>query len=245
VPFAFAGEWKSAVQAIFVAAVLDGLDGRVARLLKGESRFGAELDSLSDVIAFGVAPAVIVYLWSLQNISQVGWLFALAHAVCCAFRLARFNANLDVEWQPQKSAGFLTGVPAPAGAALLLLPLYLWLLMDEKPVKALINPAVRDIVSDPTIVAPWAAFVAFLMVSSLPTYSWASLRVRRHVRMGALIGIALVGGALATAPWAMLSVGAVVYVLLMPLSVRSYARIKRQRAAAASPDESPRPAARS
>jgi CDP-diacylglycerol--serine O-phosphatidyltransferase len=233
VRFGVSGEWERAVLAIFVAATLDGLDGRVARLLKGESRFGAELDSLSDVIAFGVSPAIIIYLWSLQTLPQAGWLFALAHAVCCAFRLARFNANLDVEWQPQKSAGYLTGVPAPAGAALLMLPLYLWLWTDE--------PIFRE----PYVVAPWAALVAFLMVSSLPTYSWGSLRVRRHIRMGALIVIALMGAALISAPWATLSVGVVVYALLMPFSVRSYSRVRQRRAAAAPPAGSPTPAARS
>ena len=221
VRFGISGDWERAILAIFVAAVLDGLDGRVARLLKGESRFGAELDSLSDVIAFGVSPAVIIYLWSLQTLPQAGWLFALAYAVCCAFRLARFNANLDVEWQPQKSAGYLTGVPAPAGAALLLLPIYLWLWTDE--------PLVRE----PYIVAPWAAFVAFLMVSSLPTYSWGSLRLRRHIRMGALIAVGLIGSALMVATWATLSVGVVVYLFTMPFSIRSYARIKRQRETAA------------
>jgi CDP-diacylglycerol--serine O-phosphatidyltransferase len=233
VRFGISGEWERAVLAIFVAAALDGLDGRVARLLKGESRFGAELDSLSDVIAFGVSPAIIIYLWSLQTLPQVGWLVALAHAVCCAFRLARFNANLDVEWQPQKSAGFLTGVPAPAGAALLMLPLYLWQWTGE--------PILRE----PYIVAPWAAVVAFLMVSSLPTFSWGSLRVRRHIRMEVLIAVGLLGSALIEAPWATLSVGVAVYLLLMPLSIRSYARVKRRRAAAALPGESPMPAAQS
>ena len=115
--FAIGGEWDRALAAIIVAGVLDGLDGRIARLLKGESRFGAELDSLSDVIAFGVSPAIILYLWSLQMLPRWGWLFALSHAVCCALRLARFNANIDSAEQPHKSAGFLTGVPAPAGAS--------------------------------------------------------------------------------------------------------------------------------
>lgn len=233
VRFGISQDWDRAVLAIFVAAALDGLDGRVARLLKGESRFGAELDSLSDVIAFGVAPAVVIYLWSLQTLPQAGWLFALAHAVCAAFRLARFNANLDVEWQPQKSAGFLTGVPAPAGAALLLLPLYLWIWTGE--------PVFRE----HYLVAPWAALVAFLMVSSLPTFSWGSLRLRRHIRMGALIGIAMIGAAAISAPWATLSVGVAAYVLLMPFSIRSYARVKRRRAAAALPGELPRPAGQS
>ena len=138
--FGISGEWEKAVASIIIAGVLDGLDGRIARLLKGESRFGAELDSLSDVTAFGVAPAIILYLWvreglpdgSLLQIGWVkyGWLVALAHAVCCALRLARFNANIDATEQPHKSAGFLTGVPAPAGAGLLMLPLYLWLSTD-------------------------------------------------------------------------------------------------------------------
>jgi len=143
--FAIAGEWERAIAAIVIAAVLDGLDGRIARMLNGASRFGAELDSLSDVIAFGVSPAIILYLWSLQNLPQYGWLFALAHAVCCALRLARFNANIDVADQPHKSAGCLTGVPAPAGAGLLLLPLYLWLWTGEEAFR------------QTWLVAPWAA----------------------------------------------------------------------------------------
>src|SRR3546814_13524895 len=103
---------------VLVAGVLDGLDGRVARMLHGESKFGAELDSLSDAISFGVSPALILFLWSLIDLPRLGWMCALALAVLCALRLARFNANIDVSEQPHTSAGFLTGVPAPAGAAL-------------------------------------------------------------------------------------------------------------------------------
>ena len=128
VRFAIAGEWEKAVASIVVAAVLDGIDGRIARLLKGATRFGAELDSLSDVTAFGVAPALIVYLWSLQYLPGVGWVIALSHAVTCALRLARFNAQIDAAPQPHKRAGYLTGVPAPVGAALTLSPLFLTLL---------------------------------------------------------------------------------------------------------------------
>lgn len=221
VRFAIAGEWEKAVAAIIVAGVLDGLDGRIARLLKGESRFGAELDSLSDVIAFGVSPAIIIYLWSLQNLPQFGWVFALAHAVCCALRLARFNAAIDVKDQPHKSAGYLTGVPAPTGAGLALLPLYLWLITGDE--------RVREVY----IVAPWAALIAFLMISNLATFSWSSLRLRREARLGALVAVALIGGALFSAPWATLSVVAILYALSIPFSVRSYARVKRQRAAQA------------
>ena len=118
VRFAIAGEWEKAIYAIVAAGLLDGMDGRIARALKGQSRFGAELDSLSDVIAFGVSPAIILHLWALQAWPRLGWIFALAYAACMALRLARFNARIDVEDQPHKSAGFLTGVPAPAGAGL-------------------------------------------------------------------------------------------------------------------------------
>lgn len=218
VRFGISGEWEKAVASIIIAGVLDGLDGRIARLLKGESRFGAELDSLSDVIAFGVSPAIIVYLWSLQYLPEFGWLFALAHAVCCALRLARFNANIDAAEQPHKSAGFLTGVPAPAGAGLLFLPIYLWLVTGFDQFRAVY------------VVAPWAALVAFLMISNVATFSWAALRLRRGVRLWALAGIALVGGALFSAPWATLSVLAILYLGAIPFGIRSYAKVRRQRA---------------
>ena len=218
--FAISGEWDRAIGAIVIAAVLDGLDGRVARLLKGESRFGAELDSLSDVIAFGVSPAIIFYLWSLQQLPQYGWLFALAHAVCCALRLARFNANIDVAEQPHKSAGFLTGIPAPAGAGLLLLPIYIWLWLDE------------PIFQQPIVTAPWAALIAFLMVSSLATFSWSAMRPRHGIRLGLIAAVAIVGGALIVAPWTTLTLAAIAYLVSIPFSVRSYERVKRQRAAA-------------
>src|SRR3546814_27684 len=146
------------------------MDGRIARMMNGQSRFGAELDSLSDVIAFGVSPAIILYLWALQEVPRYGWIFALAHAVCAALRLARFNANIDVEDQPHKSAGFLTGVPAPAGAGLTFLPLYLWLWTGS------------EIFREFWVVAPWAALVAVLMISNVATFSWTSLRLRSHVR---------------------------------------------------------------
>ena len=229
VRFAIANEWQQAVLMIVIAAVLDGMDGRIARLLNGQSRFGAELDSLSDVIAFGVSPAIILYLWSLQYLPKFGWIFALAHAVCAALRLARFNANIDVEEQPHKSAGFMTGVPAPAGAGLTLLPVYLWLWLGEEELRSVY------------LVAPWAALVAFLMISNLATFSWGSLRLRSHVRLGALVVIALIGGALLSAPWTTLSVAAIVYAALIPFSILSYAKVKKQRAAAA--QRAPQPGA--
>lgn len=225
VRFAIAAEWERALLAIIIAGVLDGMDGRIARLLKGSSRFGAELDSLSDVIAFGVAPALVTFLWSLRDVPRYGWIFALAYTVCQALRLARFNAQIDVTEQPRKSAGFLTGVPAPAGAGLALLPIFLWLVFEGMPW--------RDWFREPMIVAPWLAIVAFLMISSLATYSWSSLRLRRHIRLEALALIAILFGALLSAPWATLALICLCYLLLIPFSVASYARIKRQRAASA------------
>src|ERR1700733_14675611 len=121
--FALNGNFPAAVYAIIVAGVLDGLDGRVARLLKVTSRFGAELDSLSDFISFGVAPAVVMYLWTMSALHSVGWAIVLFYAVCCALRLARFNTQLTVEPAPH-TAGFFTGVPAPAGAGLVLMPMF-------------------------------------------------------------------------------------------------------------------------
>ena len=226
VRFAIAGEWEKAVGAIVVAGVLDGLDGRVARLLKAESRFGAELDSLSDVIAFGVSPAVILYLWTLQYIPKYGWVIALAHAVCCALRLARFNSQIDTEWQPHKSAGFLTGAPAPAGAGLALLPVILWLALGDADL-----PAVQAFFARTYVVAPWTLFVAFLMISDLATYGWSSFRLRREYRLPALLLIGLVGAALLTAPWATMAVAVILYVAAIPFAIRGYARVKRRRAA--------------
>lgn len=219
--FAVGGEWEKAVTAIIIAGILDATDGRIARLLKGQSRFGAELDSLSDVIAFGVSPAIVIYLWSLQYFHRFGWIFALAHAVCCALRLARFNANLDVDNQPHKSAGFFTGIPSPAGAGIALAPVYLWLVTGIEELRS------------PAVTAPVLAATAFLMISNLPTYSWKSMRLPGGLRLAALAGIALFCGALLVVPWITLSAITLAYVATIPFSLRSYARIMRQRAALA------------
>ena len=224
VRFAIAGEWEKAVASIVVAAVLDGIDGRIARLLKGATRFGAELDSLSDVTAFGVAPALIVYLWSLQYLPGIGWVIALSHAVTCALRLARFNAQIDSAPQPHKRAGFLTGVPAPVGAALTLSPLFLsfWLepvLLDDARVRA-------------TLVSLVVLPVAFLMVSSLPTFSWGSVRLRPSRRLPALVVVGLLAGALFSAPWMTLTLACIAYAATIPFAVRSYARLKQREAVA-------------
>ena len=219
VSLAIRGEWDKALGAILLAGVLDGLDGRIARLLRAQSKFGAELDSLSDNIAFGTAPALILFLWSLQTAPRFGWIAALALAVCCALRLARFNARLDSAEQPHKSAGFNTGVPAPAGAGLAFVPIFLWLITDR-------NEAFRHW----PLVMAWTLFIAALMISSLPTYSWSSIRIRREWRLSALAGIALYGAALVVAPWHTLLATAALYLLMIPVALTSYARVKRRRA---------------
>lgn len=216
VRFAIAGDWERAVLMILVAGVLDGLDGQVARFLRGQSRFGAELDSLSDAISFGVAPALILYLWSLQYAPRLGWICALMLAVFCALRLARFNAQIDADDQPRKTAGFLTGVPAPAGAGLALLPLFVWLWSEEPTARAW------------WLVAPWTAAMALLMVSSLATYSWKSFRLRRTVRFEAIAVAVVLAAALVTAPWQTLTIVAGVYLLTVPLSMLSYRRVRRR-----------------
>jgi len=220
VRFAIAGDWEKALFAILIAGILDGLDGRIARLLKGESRFGAELDSLSDVIAFGVSPAIIMFLWSLNEIPRFGWVFALGYAVCAALRLARFNASIDSAEHPRKTAGFLTGVPAPTGAGMMLVPVAMWLWSD------------LDIFRDPYFICGWAALIGFLMISDLATYSWSSLHISRAWRLPALLLVAMAGAALFTAPWHTLSFLMLFYLATIPFSVFAYARIRRQRAVA-------------
>jgi CDP-diacylglycerol--serine O-phosphatidyltransferase len=209
--------WSIAVLLIVGAGVLDGIDGRIARLLKANTRFGAELDSLSDVIAFGVAPATILYLWSLTDAPKFGWTAALSLTVCCALRLARFNANIDVADQPHKSAGFNTGVPAPAGAGLALLPLYLWLVTEA------------DLFRQWWVVMPWVLFVAALMISNIATFNWSSLRMRREWRLFGIALIGLFGAAAVSAPFQTLIGICAVYLALIPFSLLSYARVKRQR----------------
>ncbi len=221
VRFAIGGEWDKALAAIILAGVLDGMDGRIARMLRAQSRFGAELDSLSDNIAFGTSPALILYLWSLQEAPKFGWIAALALAVSCALRLARFNSRIDIDEQPHKSAGFNTGVPAPVGAGLAFVPVYLWLITD--------NPLFRDW----TLVMPWVLFVAALMISNVATFSWTSIRVPQSIRLLAIAGIGLLGAALVTVPWFTLLGISVLYLALLPFSVASYARVRQQRADAA------------
>lgn len=228
VRFAIGGEWEKAVGAILLAAVLDGIDGRIARLLKGTSRFGAELDSLSDLTAFGVAPALVLYLWALQHLpGRLGWVIALSHAIACALRLARFNAQIDAAEQPHKKAGYLTGVPAPVGAGLTLSPMFLYFWLEPA---FLDDPELRA-----TVVAVSTPIIAFLMVSSLPTFSWGSMRLRPSWRLPALAAVGLFAGALFTNPWATLVLLCAAYAVTVPMAIRGYARIRGRDIAARLP----------
>ncbi|HTK71890.1 MAG TPA: phosphatidylcholine/phosphatidylserine synthase [Croceibacterium sp.] len=222
------GDWQKALFAIILAGMLDGIDGRIARLLKAQSRFGAELDSLADSLSFGMAPALVLYLWSLQDLPRFGWFASLAFAICCALRLARFNARIDVDDQPHKSAGFLTGVPAPVGAGLAFLPMYLWLATG------------MQIFREPWLVTVWVAAIAFLMISNLATLSWKSIRPGRSIRLWAIALAGLVFAALLSDPWWTLAGISVIYLAVMPLAVANYAKVKRQRASAAAIEMAPK-----
>ncbi|RIV92804.1 phosphatidylcholine/phosphatidylserine synthase [Aurantiacibacter xanthus] len=221
--FAIEGEWEKTMFAIILAGMLDGIDGRIARLLKAQSRFGAELDSLADSLSFGMAPALVLFLWSLQDLPRMGWFAALAFAICCALRLARFNAQIDVDEQPHKSAGFLTGIPAPVGAGLVFLPLYLWL------------GSGMAVFREPVLVGLWALVIAVLMISNIATLSWKSLRPSTDVRLPAIALSGLLFAALLSEPWWTLALICVVYLALMPLGIVRYARVRRARDAAAMP----------
>lgn len=218
--FAISGNWQAAIVAVILAGVLDVMDGRIARLLKAQSRFGAELDSLADSLSFGTAPALILFLWSLTDLTRLGWFAALAFALCGALRLARFNAQIDVSDQPHKSAGFLTGVPAPVGAGLALLPIYLWIATGE------------DVFRDPRLVAPWTALMAVLMISNVPTLSWTLMRPRRGIRLGLIAVLGIVFAALLLEPWWTLIAICAIYLALLPYAWVRYAKVRRQRASA-------------
>lgn len=226
VRFGIAGEWDKAVASVVVAGVLDGIDGRIARLLKGTSRFGAELDSLSDVIAFGVAPALIMYLWALQFLPAFGWIVALAHAVTCALRLARFNAGLATATAPAgaRRAGYLIGVPAPVAAGLALSPIFVWLWLG--PLLPSFGDT-RDLYTRAVVSGVVMVVVSTLMASSLPTFSWGSARLRPEWRLVALLGVGLFAGALFTVPWMTLSLLSIAYAVSVPLGYRAALRLKR------------------
>lgn len=216
---ALEGRYGWAVACIMIAIVFDGLDGRIARLLKGTSRFGAELDSLVDFVNFGVAPAVIMYLWALQDFKALGWVVSLSLALCAALRLARFNVALDDPDKPAWMANYFTGAPAPAGAMLAMLPLYLGLLWDLEG-HALGVPVLLYI-----------PLVAFLMVSQIPTFSGKLIgqRVRRDMVLPILIVAVLFAVLMVSFPWIMLSLVCVAYIAMIPVSVMRFRTLLSRR----------------
>src|SRR5262245_1551080 len=217
------GKMEWAVAAIVFAAVLDGIDGRVARMIKGQSKFGAELDSLADFVNFGVAPGLMLYFWQLHELNNGGWIAAMVFAISGGLRLARFNATIDDPNKPPYAANYFTGVPAPAGAVTALLPIYLAFLGIAKP------PA--------TLTAAYTLLIAFLMVSRLPVFSGKQVRMRVPPEMvlpvfvSVIFFIALLIGY----PWHILSVGTVLYLLSLPLGWKSYKDHERAAAAQAAP----------
>jgi CDP-diacylglycerol---serine O-phosphatidyltransferase len=215
------GRMELAVAAIVFAAVLDGIDGRVARMIKGQSKFGAELDSLADFVNFGVAPGLILYFWQLHDLNNVGWIAAMIFAISGGLRLARFNATMDDPNKPAFAANFFTGVPAPAGAILVLLPVYLAFLGMPKPPAA--------------VTMLYTLFIAILMVSRLPVFSGKTVRMRVPPEMVLPVFVAVVFfiALLIGYPWHILSACTVLYLLSLPAGWKSYRNHERAAAAQA------------
>jgi len=214
--FAILERWHLCVVAIVVAAVLDGLDGRLARLLKGATKFGAELDSLSDFVSFGVAPVFVLYLWSLKRIGGVGWIIVLVYSICCALRLARFNTALDDPNRPSWQANFFTGIPAPAAAVLVLLCLDLSFDLGD------------GVWGSTVLNGPWVLLISFLMVSRLPSFSFKKVRVPRDWVLPMLLAVAAFAAALVSFPWYTLSAASLVYLATLPFAYRTYRRLERE-----------------
>lgn len=223
--FAMEGRFEPAAVLIVVAGLIDGLDGRLARLLKATSRFGAEFDSLSDFLCFGVAPAMVLYLWTLHDYRAVGFAPCLLFAVCMALRLARFNAALDVGpgVKPAYAYNFFTGVPAPAGAGCVLFPLFLGLWLQQME-----WPALAAAVRHPIFVGPLVTLIAGLLVSTLPTWSFKNFKVPRAYVLPLLLGTGLFMAMLLAEPWLALSLAGICYLGMLPFSTRSYLRLKRE-----------------
>ncbi len=221
--FALDGHFGPAAVAIVVAGAIDGLDGRIARLLKGVSRFGAEFDSLSDFFCFGVAPAFIIYHWSLQRLGGVGFIPCLMFAVCVALRLARFNAALEGAPRPAYAYNFFTGVPAPAGAGLALFPLFLGLEGQTQHVDWLV-----ELAQSPLFTAPVLAGSALLCVSTLPVWSFKNFKIPADYVLPMLLGVGLFAAVVVADPWGALAVAGLLYIGMLPFSLRSFHRLQRE-----------------
>ena len=213
--FALDGRFEFAIIAIILAAVIDGLDGRIARLIKGTSKVGKELDSLTDMISFGVAPAFIMYFWKLNTLGRFGWLVCLIYVICVALRLARFNVNSSQE--PSWRDNFFEGVPSPAGGILVLTPL----------IFSMTNFEFFQINYD--IVVP-IFFIAtsFLLISKFPSYSFKKIVIQRKATIFLLFGIVLFFGLLLIYPFNVIAISAIVYLLILPMSFFHYQKLKKQ-----------------
>lgn len=214
--FAFEGRFETAVAMVLFAAFLDGIDGRLARMMKATSKFGAQMDSLADIVNFGVAPALVLYAFLLDRAGSPGWIAALLFAVACGLRLARFNVlDEDLERAPWQEEYFV-GVPAPAGAVLVMLPIYLAFVGGYEP-----SRIAAFIASGFTVLA------AFLLVSRLPVNSGKKVRIRRDWVLPVILAVALLILLFFNYPWQTLSVGVLAYLIFLPLSVRAYAKRAR------------------
>jgi len=232
--FALEGHFESAVVAITAAGVIDGLDGRLARLLKGTSRFGAEFDSLSDFACFGVAPGLTLYEWSLQRVGGLGFAACVLFAVCMALRLARFNAMIDDPPRPAYAYNFFTGVPAPAGAGLALFPIFLGLEANSLGLESF-----SAISRHPLFCAPILVGTAALLVSSIPVWSFKNFKVPAEFVLPLLLGTGLFVALLFADPWAALATAGLIYLGMLPFSVRSFRRLRREAEALRTEDEAP------
>jgi CDP-diacylglycerol--serine O-phosphatidyltransferase len=203
--------YEMAIALVVIAALLDGVDGRLARALKAQSKFGAELDSLADFVNFGVAPAVIVFVWGLTPLKGFGWITVLVFALAMGLRLARFNSMLDVE-KPKWQSNYFTGMPAPAGAITVLLPLYLDGL------------GLIDVQQWPVLVSIYTLAMAFLLVSTIPTFSGKLMgeRISREYVMPIFVGVAAVVALLVTYPYGTLTLLTLIYLACIPLSYRRF-----------------------
>lgn len=221
--FGLEGRFGAAAVAITVAAAIDGLDGRIARLLKATSRFGAEFDSLSDFLCFGVAPSFLIYLWSLQRGGAYGYAPCLMFAVCMALRLARFNASLEGAPKPAYAYNFFTGVPAPAGAGLALFPLFIGL-----EGRTLGLTWLSDVGQNPLLCAVVLISTAILLVSTLPIWSFKNFKVPAEYVLPVLLGTGIYTTILVADPWAALAGAGLLYMAMLPFSVRSFRRLRRE-----------------
>lgn len=214
--FAIGGDFERGVIALVIACFLDGIDGLVARLLRGTTKFGAELDSLSDAISFGMVPAILLYLWAMQDAGTIGWALCLLFSVCCVLRLARFNTHIGDPGLPSWAHNYFTGVPSPAAAGLAILPMILSFQFDA------------GVFNQPILVGTFLAVVSFLMVSKVPTFSVKKLRVPRQFALPMMLLIALGAGFLVTETWVTLGIMGALYLGSIPFSVITFVRLSRR-----------------